>query len=216
MQPWPSPRTGCANGDENRRRAQQPYLRASGDRLFFVKCAEGLAPKPYARDRSRMAETARQAGSVHESPLGKADVDHLSGAQKPTGQRLTDPSKQKRRSRATFDGIATGWLLARTDALACGAPVLAALYRATHSSHRDGIFGLCDRCCRDKANVPSANPAIAVEDGMRGVWPIVSCQGHHCRPRPDRLHNVSVLRTAISSSSQTIIGRGNTREPDPR
>ena len=62
MQPWPSPRTGCANGDENRRRAQQACLRASGDRLFYSKCAEGLAPKPYARDRSRMAETTgRQA-----------------------------------------------------------------------------------------------------------------------------------------------------------
>lgn len=53
------------------RRAQR--ARASGDRLFFTKCAEGdaLSPregsKPNGRDR-------RKAGSVHESPARRARI----------------------------------------------------------------------------------------------------------------------------------------------
>ena len=35
---------------------------------FFLKCAEGKALSR-ARDRSRMAETRRRRGSVHESPV---------------------------------------------------------------------------------------------------------------------------------------------------
>lgn len=79
MQPLPSGEDGCANGRKNRRRAQGA-ARASGDRLFFLKCAEGdalsrrtwKAPAftSHARDGCRMAKTALP-GLVHESPVRK-------------------------------------------------------------------------------------------------------------------------------------------------
>lgn len=57
--------SGCANGGQNRRRAQAKG-RASRDRLFCVKCAEGLAPKK--REDLKPNGRSRSSGSVYESP----------------------------------------------------------------------------------------------------------------------------------------------------
>lgn len=71
MQPLPFGENGvCKRKEKSTAGAAK---RASGDRLFFLKCAEGLAPKPCARDRHRMAETpkaARGAKRVEPGPKG--------------------------------------------------------------------------------------------------------------------------------------------------
>lgn len=58
MQPWPSPRTGCASGREKPAAgAAGPYCRrASGDRLFLLKRAVGLVPKPSKTKKPAPAE----------------------------------------------------------------------------------------------------------------------------------------------------------------
>ncbi len=71
MQPWPSPRVGVQTEGKIGGGRRKPRFRASGDRLFFVKCAEGKALSRVS-DRHRMAET-RQRGSGRFAPRARAE-----------------------------------------------------------------------------------------------------------------------------------------------
>ena len=64
---------------------RRSLLRASGDRLFLAKCAEGGSPKP--REGSKPYDQDAAPGLVHESPIRKGRaVDVLKANQVTTGQ----------------------------------------------------------------------------------------------------------------------------------
>ena len=72
MQPLPRGEQWVCKRKEKSTAGAGPQVRASGDRLFFLKCAEGealsrrtwkaLAFTSHARDGSRMAETGHSVG----------------------------------------------------------------------------------------------------------------------------------------------------------
>jgi hypothetical protein len=76
MQPLPSGEDGCANGDKKSTAGTGPSARASGDRLFLAKCAEGKALSSCIRDRHPHGPRPACRGLVGAGHRARPDALH--------------------------------------------------------------------------------------------------------------------------------------------